>query len=466
MQPPYTIEVTVADDKMAAQLILRTEGAEFTLTEGELTDVLSKHGIVYGIDRTMIQQLCQTPHKYANVPLTIARGKHPAPGKNAWIEHTFQSTGLGDGKPKELEDGRVDFYNVTSIANVTRGQLLARKHPAVPGEEGIAVTGEHTAPPPVKDAVIKPGKNVVLNEDKTLLYATIDGQVSITENQKINVFPVFEVNGDVDFNVGNIDFVGTVVIRGNIPTGFRVKASGDIRVYGSVEGAEVEAGGSIEIKNGIAAQDKGYVKAGVDVIASYIQNGNVSAGNEVIISQSIMFSQVRAGKNVICTRTKGIIIGGTIQAGEKICARVIGNQSSTPTVLEVGVKPELRNEWQQISKEMQTHYENLRKTDQALSVLDQLVQTHGELPADKKALQIKLTNTRLMLEKELKQLHERKKEVESELEGDVPASVEAQVVMYPGIKLVIGKLVRFIKQEYSRTRFLVLDGEITNSPLY
>ena len=71
------------------------------------------------------------------------------------------------------------------------------------------------------------------------MYAAIDGLVTKTEKEKLNVFPVYEVNGDVDYNIGNIDFVGTVVIRGNILTGFRVKASGDIRVTGGIEGAEV-----------------------------------------------------------------------------------------------------------------------------------------------------------------------------------------------------------------------------------
>lgn len=465
MQPGYTMEVSIATDKMSAVLVLRSEEAEPVLREEVLYDELQSRGVVFGLDRALLQQVCQTPRKYIDVPLTIARGKAPIPGKNAWIEFTCQ-TASQEGKPKELEDGRVDFYNVTTIANVTRGQLLARKHPPVPGVEGTTVTGEKVAPPPAKDIVLRPGKNVVLSEDKTQLYATIDGQVSLTENQKINVFPVYEVKGDVNFNVGNIDFVGTVVIRGNVPTGFRVRASGDIRIYGSVEGAEIEAGGTIEIKNGIAAQDKGYVKAGVDLICSYIQNGNVSAGRDVIVYQSIMFSQVRAGKSVICTRTKGIIIGGTIQAGEKITARVIGNQSSTPTVLEVGGRPELRNELQQINQQMQNNYGSLRKTQQALSVLDQIVQAQGSLPPEKKAMQVKLTNTRIMLEKELKELEERKNEIEAELEADYPAVVTAEVVMYPGIKLVFGKLVRFIKQEFSRARFLVVDGEITSTPLY
>ncbi|MEJ8546462.1 DUF342 domain-containing protein [Brevibacillus borstelensis] len=465
----YKLEVKISQDKLEAGIMLviadQELGSQFQITETEVRVALRQKKITHGILDQVVQELCRHPEKFANAYVTIASGIAPVPGKDGQIEYTFLDQHQDEKRPKELEDGRVDYYSITSIPNVAKGQLLARKTPPLPGKPGTAVTGEPIVPKAGKDAVLKPGKNVVLNAERTMLYSAIDGQVSFTDNDKVNVFPVFEVNGDVDFSVGNIDFVGTVVIRGNIPTGFRVKASGDIRVLGSVEGAELEAGGSVEIKSGIVAQDKGQVIAGNNVKTSFIQNANVTAGNQVVVSQSIMFSQVRAGKQIICNGPKGIIIGGTLQAGEKITARVIGNTSATPTVLEVGVKPELRLELASINKELQIVYENLRKTDQGLGVLNQLMQVNGDLSPEKKAMQIKLTNTRLILEKEGKQLEARKKEVEMELEGDSPAAIDVYYTMYPGIKMVFGKLVRFIKQEFARTRFLVVNGEITTSTL-
>jgi uncharacterized protein (DUF342 family) len=463
----YRLEVLISPDKLEAQMLLKVEEGQdnLVLSERDVRETLKQNHVTYGILDHAIEQLCSNPKQYANVPVTVAIGTPPVPGTDGRIEYTFQELDSGEKRPKVLEDGRVDYYSVSTIVNVVKGQLLAKRVPAEPGKSGTDVTGETIAPRPGKEAVIKPGKNVVLNQERTMLYAAIDGQVSFTDNDKVNVFPVFEVNGDVDFSVGNIDFVGTVVIRGNVPAGFRIKASGDIRVFGSVEGAELEAGGSVEIKSGIVAQDKGHVIAGNNVKTSFIQNGNVTAGNDVLVSQSIMFSHVRAGKNIICNGPKGIIIGGVMQAGEKIVARVIGNSSSTPTSLEVGVKPELRAELSAIMKELHTLYENMRKTDQGLSVLTHLMQVHGELPAEKKVMQIKLTNTRLVLEKEVRKLEERKKEVEAELEGDSPAVVEVYQTMFPGIKLVFGKLVRFIKQEHSRTRFVAHQGEIITSPL-
>ncbi|PSK19342.1 DUF342 domain-containing protein [Brevibacillus sp. NRRL NRS-603] len=464
----YKIEVKISADKLEAEVLLRMDEQdidEIVILETDVYKALQASNVKYGILDDVVRDLCALPAKYANARVKVAQGIAPVAGTDGTIEYPYlASINEGEG-PKELEDGRVDFYNVTTIPNVAKGQLLARKISASQGQPGTAVTGEPIAPKAGKEINIKPGKNVVLNQERTMLYAAIDGQVSFTEQAKMNVFPVFEVNGDVDFGVGNIDFVGTVVIRGNVLNGFRVKSSGDIRVLGSVEGAELYAEGSIEIKSGIVAQDKGCIVAGKDVRTSFIQNANVTAGNQVIVSQRIMFSTVRAGKQIICKGSKGFIIGGVLQAGEKIVARVFGNSSATPTILEVGVKPELRQELANIQKELQNVYENLRKTDQGLGVINQILQASKELPADKRLMQIKLTNTRLVLEKESKELEARRNDIELELKGEGPAAIEAYHVMYPGIKMTFGKLVHFIKHEYARTRFIVLDGEISTATL-
>ncbi|MNN02404.1 hypothetical protein D3C81_1150630 [compost metagenome] len=263
-----------------------------------------------------------------------------------------------------------------------RGQLIAELVPPEPGKAGLAVTGEEIPFKPGKEARFKIGKNVVLNPEQTALYAAIDGLVTRTDKGKINVFPIYEINGDVDYNTGNINFVGTVIVRGNVLTGFRITAAGDIRVVGGVEGAELEAGGSIEITSGIIGYNKGHIKAGHNVKSGFIQDGNVYAGEDVLVTQSIMHSNIRAGRDVICSGSKGLIVGGNIQAGEKVIARIIGNPMSTTTTVEVGVLPELRNELTELRNHFKENLASLDKTDKALILLDQLASV-GKLNMEK-----------------------------------------------------------------------------------
>ena len=68
--------------------------------------------------------------------------------------------------------------------------------------------------------------------------------------RKISVLNVYHVPGNVGYATGNIDFAGSVVIRGDIENGFVVKAEGDVTVGGNVEGGSIYADGNITIRGG------------------------------------------------------------------------------------------------------------------------------------------------------------------------------------------------------------------------
>ncbi len=456
-----TVEIT--KDKLYAYMELRDAAETFQCTVEQLEAHLHKRRVVYGIQYDKLSEIADEPKILLNSPVVVAVGDKPVDGEDGYIRHLFES-GSNAKKPLELEDGKVDFREISSLNNVRKGQLLAERVPAKEGLPGKAVTGETLLPRKGKEARFKLGKNVVTDASQMYLYAAIDGIVTKTENEKINVFPIFEVNGDVDYHTGNIDFVGTVIIRGNVLSGFKVMAAGDIRVYGGVESADLVAEGSIEISAGILGHNKGMIRAGKSIKTSFVQDGNLSAGEDIIVSQSIMHSQVRAGRNVICRGAKGLIVGGVIQAGEKVEARTIGNTMSTVTSIEVGVAPELRNELLELRGRLKTITENMEKTDKALVLLEQLA-ANGQLSPDKLALKIKLSNTKKQASDELEEIQERMKDIENALDHIDKAVVEVVSTIYPGSKIIIGRYTRFVNDAVSRAVFKLSDGDIAMLPL-
>src|SRR5690606_27653982 len=112
--------------------------------------------------------------------------------------------------------------------------------------------------------------------------------------------PVYEVSGDLDMKTGNIDFVGNVVIRGNVPNGFEIKAKGDIHVYGTVESAFLYSEGSIFVNAGIVGQGNGKIYAKNNLHTTFINQGNIEVENDVHVSQSILHSTVIAGGSIYC----------------------------------------------------------------------------------------------------------------------------------------------------------------------
>ncbi|WP_028561408.1 DUF342 domain-containing protein [Paenibacillus pinihumi] len=453
-------EILVSDDLLSASLYFHRVDADYFVAFEQLEKWLHHNGVVFGINRELLRVIAASPSSYIH-PVIIAEGKRAVEGKNGRVEYIYDMD-EDSTRPIETEDGKVNYKEVTQLRNVKRGQLIAKKIPPEPAEPGIKVNGEPLPAADGKEARFKIGKNVVIGPDEVSLYAAIDGILTKTERDKINVFPVYEVNGDVDYRTGNIDFVGTVVIRGNVLTGFRVRASGDIRIVGGIEGADIETDGSIEITEGILAGGKGVVKAGKTVKSSFIQEGNIIAGEDVIVSQSIMHSNVMAGRNVECMGAKGLIVGGNIQAGEKISARIIGNSTSTATELAVGVNPELRQKLAQLRTEVRTLVINLDKTEKALALLDQLAAA-GQLSTERLEMRAKLNATKKQNLETETQLKEELLEIEKTLEDTQTACVEVKNAIYGGTKIVIGRYTKFIKERSERVRFHYSEGDITVS---
>ncbi|GFZ84048.1 polymerase [Paenibacillus marchantiophytorum] len=457
----YYINISVSDNKLSASLLITNAEADFKVTIGELEDLIQKNHIVHGLNIPLLAQIAADPKSFYHQKVVIATGTKPVDGQNGSIKYIFVFD-EDEKKPLELDDGRVNYKEVVTLHNVRKGQLIGQRSLATEGTPGRAVTGETQFAKAGKEARFKLGKNVIADAEQRALYSAIDGMVVRTDRDKINVFPVYEVNGDVDYNIGNIDFIGTVVIRGNVLPGFKIRAAGDIRVTGGVEAAELEAEGSVEINAGIVGQNKAHIKAGKNVKSSFIQDATIEVAGELLVSQSIMHSTIRAGKAVVCSGSKGLIVGGTIQAGERVTARTIGNTMSTATVVEVGVLPELRNEMITLRNQLRVYMENMDKTDKALTLLDSLAAA-GQLTPDKVAMRIKLNHTKKQAIEEQNAVKDRIFEIEKSLEDSEKAKVEVLSTVYGGTKIVIGRYTKFIKDPTNRMTFRLSEGDITMS---
>ncbi|AIQ47836.1 polymerase [Paenibacillus sp. FSL R7-0273] len=455
------VSITFSEDKGIAYLEFSKKDENFSCSAEDLESFLYSHEVRYGIQHDIVKRISSNPEEYFFSRVPVAIGNEPVHGVDGYVVMAMDLD--EDRKPLEKEDGKVDYKDLVRLNNVFKGQLICQAVPPVPGQKGRAVTGDEIPCRPGKDARFKIGKNVLLDQTETAMYAAIDGLVTLTDKGKINVFPVYEVNGDVDYSTGNIDFVGTVVIRGNVLTGFSVKSAGDIRVVGGVEGAELTAGGSVEITGGIIGYNKGLISAGKNVKVSFIQDGNVLAAEDVIVSQSIMHSNIRAGRDVLCNGTKGLIVGGIVQAGERVVARTIGNTMSTATAIEVGVVPELRNEINELRQELRQLLENDDKTNKALYLLNQLA-NNGQLSSDKVALRVKLNATKQAHMRDERRIKERVLEIEKMLEDTAKARVEVVKTIYGGSKIVIGRYTRFVKDPTERVVFRYSDGDISLAP--
>lgn len=436
-----------------------------SLSYDTLADFLRGNGVSYGVDIVACQQMIMNPRGFIGLKTKVASGKEPINGQDAIIDILLENN--QNQIPRMLEDGRVDFFDLGVVRTVRAGQHLATKTPSTEGMQGVSVSGAPLMAKPGRDKRLPVGKNTVVSEDGLQLFADTDGHVSYSPaDSKINVFDVFTVNGDVDFSVGNINFLGNVKINGNVLPGFQIIAAGDIEVTGNVDGAVLEAAGDIVIRGGVHMRSQGLIKAGGTVRSRFSQGANIEAGVDVIIRDSIMHCNVSAGRNVYTEAQKSVIVGGLIRAGEEIRTRTLGSPMQTPTEIEVGVHPHLRAEMGQLHERLKGLQQNMDKTKKALVLLDNMAGIANQLPPEKEAMRQKLSVTYQHYLQEEEELMYRRSEIEATLLDTSMAKVYCLEVIHAGVKLTLGQYVTYIRDTYQNpVLFKIVDGEISSQSI-
>lgn len=434
-----TANVMISPDRMKGYISFNSPDNGRMMSLEEVLDVLSKNGVIYGINRTNLETIVKYP--VYNEMICIAESLPPVNGQNGKLEFHFNVK--KDNKPTILEDGRVDFRELNLIESAMAGQRLCTLIPPVKGTPGKTVSGTDIQAAEGKPAVLPKGRNVSVSPDGMSLVANINGQINYIDG-KINVFSAYEVPANVDNSTGNINFVGNVTIRGNVLSGFVVEAGGNVEVWGVVEGSVIKAGGDIILRRGMSGMGKGVLISGGDIIARYIENSNIEAANN-IKSEAIMHSSVKCGNKLELSGKKGLLVGGSCKVGKEIVAKVIGSYMATVTDIEVGADPTIRERYKSAKDEAASIEVDLKKAEQAITILKKL-ELAGALSPEKQEIMARSVRTRVYLTNRLIELNEEVEQLEGRLQQDSYGKVRCYNFIYPGTKVAIGSCFMYVRE--------------------
>ena len=227
----------------------------------------------------------------------------------------------------------VDLRDVTRFVRAKKGQALVELIVQT-AEDGRDVFGDLLVCPPaaVADVSLPEAGPGVLLEGRALV-AQQDGCVQLAGG-RLAVRRLYEVDGNVDFRVGHIDFDGRVTIKGDVLPGFTVKASGDVAITGMVESASIEAGQHASIRGGVAGRAGSRLKAGGRVEARYLRGASVESGEAVVITAECVDAQIACQGDLLVD--KGTIIGGSVRAGGDVRANLLGSEMGVATAITAG----------------------------------------------------------------------------------------------------------------------------------
>ncbi len=448
--------VIVSPDRLSAELVLYppSDGGGM-ITKEKLVADLVYAGIKYGVDQEMLEKL-DKEREYCT-PIEIARATLPLEGTSAKITYFF-NTDL-TMKPKTFEDGSVDFHKLDTICPVKAGDLLAELTPAVQGRPGIDVCGKPIKPAKVNNLVLHHANRIHLSEDGLKMYSEVSGHVSLVDG-KVFVSDTYEVAADVDSSTGDIVCEGNVEVRGNVRTGYRVEAKGDIIIHGVVEGAEIIAGGQIVLIRGIQGMSRGKLIAGGNIISKFIESAEVVSRYGYVQSEAIMHSQVSAKTDVIAHGKKGFITGGSTRCSQLIEAKTVGSNMGTTTLLEVGVDPAITEEYRKLEKQFAELKTEKERVGQTIVMLAKKLKQGEQLPVDKLLL-LKQSQKRVeKIDAETEEITKRLDELMDDIGMESNGVIKVSQTAYSGCKITISGAVYYVKTELARARFVKDRGEI------
>jgi uncharacterized protein (DUF342 family) len=335
--------VHVSEDKSVALLTLIPPSGGDPVTIEQVDQALDAAGVVAGILPDEIEAALA---EGAVVGRVIARGRH--------AEHGIDSTFVNllpepeERRPQANEEGIIDFRDMGRMTSVREGDLLMRRIPATPGDDGYDVSGQVTKATPGRTVPFPRSLRGVRVDpaDPNALCAAISGR-PIVDEAGASVEPVVFLPR-VDISTGHVDFEGSVDIQGDVSSGMRIRAAGDVVIRGSVGAARITAGGKVLVKGGIvgrgeadgSAKDRAVVQCRGLLQAGFLEYAEIESSSEVLVADHCMHSTVAAGPRVVVglpgSKT-GHVRGGTMSAGTLVRAVTFGSSVGVKTVVRVGL---------------------------------------------------------------------------------------------------------------------------------
>lgn len=357
------LKLVLSDDKMCAYILLKTpEDGDEPYTEEGILSFLADAGIKDDlIDKPLIKEIIEEENYGQEV--LIAEGLPCKDGIDGYFEYFFHRK-EGNGKPRILDDGSVDYTSVNTVGMVTEGDLIAIYNPSVPGHFGYSVKGEILKPKVPRGMPVPKLTGCRYEEESYSYYATMDGKVEATPSS-ITVTGSLEINRNINVAYGSIYFIGDVEIYGDVDSGVEIFASGNVTIGGTLQGSSVRAGENLTIKGGVLGDENTLIICGGDLDVKFMQYATVMAGGE-IKAKSILDCDLYAGGMVWIEDKEGLVSGGTMYSTVGVDGQVFGNKRNVKTQITVGKNSQMltqKLEYVKVIEELENKLEGVSRRE-------------------------------------------------------------------------------------------------------
>jgi uncharacterized protein len=321
--------ILYADENWLELKVDLLEGASSEALYG----ALSKKNVNEGLDDQAIADIFETFSSGGEVfKHTIAKGKAPRQGKDGALEFLIEM------EPNKVEvtdaEGNMDFRDLNLIKEIHSGSPIVKVVAPDEGSDGLTVQGKSINVSKGRKAKYRLGRNVRFDEETETIFATADGHVEVVDSL-ISVQEEFNVNKDVDFTIGNLNFIGSLSFEKSIPPGYLMEAGRDILVKETCKGSTLKAKGNISVEGGITGSENSTIECDGKLSAKYINEANVISKGDVECFYEVVRSTIKAMGSFILE--SGAVRGAQVYAFSGMRVKDLGSPMGTPTLAAVGV---------------------------------------------------------------------------------------------------------------------------------
>ncbi len=456
------IDLNVTNENMAA--VIRIPQQVFNLWNVDrVKESLRRQGITKGILESNLRRIFE--EKLHGHTILAAKGKDPVVGRNGRIEDSLKL--FTRSKSNKSNSARhCDLIDLNFFECVKKGQVILRKHPPDEGENGWDVYGKEIPSIAGLNTELPSIENCAPREDGSELLSEVDGCAYVEDN-RIVITPALTINGNVDHSTGNIDTHLSVIVTGDVISGFEVDSEMDIAVCGGIEAAKVKAGGTLFCQGGIDGKEEAQVTAGKNVESQYINLANVTAGHSIVSQNGIVQSNLEA-RRVLCEGSKGQIMGGKVSAWYDVYARTIGSEMGVETEIVLGEElPSLREKIRFLASDLDGKLKQKGKLKKAQKALFAQKTKLGTLPPPLQEKLKQVMDALRKLERPLKKLKEQYNQIEKDIEQSETSirKVCAEETIYPGSIIRIAGKTLTVKKILGPTIVYLKGGELVTAPI-
>ncbi len=446
-----SLTVVISRDGLAA-FVRRTDPKDTeAISEEDLRQSLTDNGVVFGIKENLMALFEQ---QTVGGSVALAEGIKSIQGESGHIEYLYDTEGTVDKKQTANAENRV-----FKIMNAVKGMKLARIIPPGQGTPGKTVTDLEIPPYPGKPVYLRAAKNTMVSEeDPSIIVATGDGHI-IRTSSAIEIETVLTIPGDIAFSTGDIDFVGSLIVRGDIKTGFNVKVKGNLEVQGNVEDAQLEVGGDVIIKKGFIGHSKGILNAKGDVTLGFVLNQTINTEKNVTIIQYCVNGTINAGDKI--NAAKASVVGGSLDALSEIHVKSLGSDQYSLTKVHIGRKGRILAKIAIVEKEIEQAKKALTDVKDALYKLARLkIDLSGKLPEDKNLIYNKLQAVQKALPDRLEQYEKEYIQLNEELKINYDAGLFVYDTLYENVLVDINGTKESMQATLKDVRMIEHEGAL------